>query len=254
MSDTLPIRRIGPAYEQVAEALRALILAGHVSPGQRLPPESELSGAFGVSRSTIREALRVLSSQHLLTIMRGAQGGTFIAAPTPDSISNYLETSLALMAAAEEVEVDQLLETREALEVPAAAAAAERRSDDDLEALRTSMKAGRDGDQLFHEIILRAARNPLLELISQPVFHVLHDRFLRDRAPQSFWRQVHRDHDGLFLAIEAENADAAAILMRQHLRRLAATYRRIDKKRLLPTTSGLPSKHEGLGVGDQVGL
>ena len=230
MSTPLPVRRIGPAYQQVAEELRGLILSGELSPGARLPSEPELCASFGVSRSTVREALRVLSSQHLVTTQRGVTGGSFVATPEPRSVSDYLEASFALMAGADEVDVAQLLEAREILEVPAAGLAARRRSADDLAELRAAVDAGRHGDQRFHSLIVSACGNPLLDVVCQPVFAVLRDRFLRDQAPPSFWTRVNRDHIAILRAIEARDAEASSHQMRAHLARLAGTYRRIDKK------------------------
>src|ERR1700716_910080 len=79
----LRVQRIRPAYRQVADELRRQIIAGLLPAGHRLPNEPELSRAFGVSRSTVREALRVLASQHLIETLRGGRGGSFVAAPDP---------------------------------------------------------------------------------------------------------------------------------------------------------------------------
>jgi GntR family transcriptional repressor for pyruvate dehydrogenase complex len=77
------VQRVRPAYRQVADELRNQIVAGLLPAGHRLPNEAELSRAFGVSRSTVREALRVLTSQHLIETLRGVRGGSFVAAPDP---------------------------------------------------------------------------------------------------------------------------------------------------------------------------
>src|SRR5690606_41473079 len=62
----LRVRRVRAAYRQVADQLREQILTGTLPSGTRLPSEAELTGLFGVSRSTVREALRLLASQHLI--------------------------------------------------------------------------------------------------------------------------------------------------------------------------------------------
>lgn len=80
MTSPLTIIRIGPAYEQLAETRSTLIVDGGIALGQRLPAESELCQTFGVSRSTVRQALWVLSSLHLVVTTRGVQGGNFTAA------------------------------------------------------------------------------------------------------------------------------------------------------------------------------
>jgi GntR family transcriptional repressor for pyruvate dehydrogenase complex len=135
----LSVKRIRPAYEQVAEQLRELILNGTLSPGDQLPVEAELSAVFGVSRSTVREALRMLSSQSLIYTARGVTGGTFVAETSPDAISDFLETSIGLLSGSHEITADELLEARDLLEVPAARLAALRRTDEHLEAMRQAI-------------------------------------------------------------------------------------------------------------------
>lgn len=220
-----------PAYQHIADDLRARVLSGALVPGERLPVEAELCIAYGVSRSTVREALRALASQQLVTTVRGVQGGTFIAHPEAGLVSASLETSLGLLAGAEEVDVAELLEARELLEVPAARLAAERRTEAHLELMRGSRQEhGFEGNRSFHELIVEASGNRLLAMVTRPVFGVLRERFLRDQAPKSFWRTVDRDHDAIFEAIEGGDADSAGDLMRAHLARLATTYTRIDRR------------------------
>ena len=80
-SAALRVNRVQPAYQQVADQLRDRILDGSVAAGDRLPTEVELSEIFGVSRSTVREALRVLASRGLIRTTRGTTGGTFFGLP-----------------------------------------------------------------------------------------------------------------------------------------------------------------------------
>ena len=67
----LSVDRVRPAYQQVADQLLARVLDGSLAAGDRLPAEGELAVAFGVSRSTVREAFRVLASRDLITTVRG---------------------------------------------------------------------------------------------------------------------------------------------------------------------------------------
>lgn len=167
----IAVSRIRPAYQQVADQLRELILSGSLSAGDRLPVEAELSTVFGVSRSTVREALRLLGSQGLTHTVRGATGGTFVAETDARSISDYLETSLVLLSGSHGVSADELLEARHLLEVPAARLAALRRSPQDVEAMRAAIAEERaetdrgrrfEHHQQFHAALLHAAGNRLL--------------------------------------------------------------------------------------------
>ena len=65
----LALKRIRPAYEQVAEQLRELVISGSIAPGERLPVEGALSAQFGVSRSTVREALKILAGSGVIEIV-----------------------------------------------------------------------------------------------------------------------------------------------------------------------------------------
>jgi GntR family transcriptional repressor for pyruvate dehydrogenase complex len=227
-----------PAYQLLAEALRKRILDRELAPGEKLPVEPDLSAEYGVSRSTVREALRVLTSQNLVTTTRGMSGGSFVAYPKPEQISNYLEASLGLLALSEDVPVDALLEARDMLEVPAAGLAAARRSATDLERMRHALfdpAASVDTDRLlehnraFHMALLRATGNPLVDVLARAVYGVLNGRFLHARATPTFWSQVVRDHRLILAAVEAGDAAAASSATQSHLGNLRPTYKRFDR-------------------------
>lgn len=234
----LVVRRIQPAYRQVADQLRSLILSGELPAGSRLPNETDLSDQFGVSRSTVREALRVLSTHGLLTTTRGVNGGSFVAHPEPEEISRYLETSLGLWSGTDEVSVRELLEVREMLEAPAAGLAAERRTDTELERLHEILQRDRaqqaseayEGHRLFHEAILELSGNALLPVLAGPLFVTLRTRFLRDQAPVRFWDDVADDHEVIYERIVAGDAAGAREHMSEHLASLALIYERIDRR------------------------
>lgn len=106
-----------PAYVAVADHLREMILAGALPAGERLPTEAELGAQFGVSRSTIREALKMLSSIRLVATSRGVSGGSMVTVGNPDDVSKLLQVGITQLTAAEKCTVDELLQTRELLEV-----------------------------------------------------------------------------------------------------------------------------------------
>jgi GntR family transcriptional regulator, transcriptional repressor for pyruvate dehydrogenase complex len=236
----LGVQKILPAYRQVSDQLRDRILGGDLPAGSRLPNETEMSAMFGVSRSTVREALRVLSSQNLVTTSRGVGGGTFVARPEPEQVAQYLEASLGLLSASEDVTVSELLEFRGLLEVPSAGLAAERRTDDDLEVLRETLhvesegsfgSSAFEGHRAFHQTVLEASGNGLLEMVTRPIFTTLRTRFLRDNAPVAFWQQVAEEHLRIFRCIEERDVDGARHEMQVHLDALAKVYEGIDRRR-----------------------
>ncbi len=228
----LSVKRIRPAYEQVAEQLRELVLSGSVAPGDRLPVEGDLSAEFGVSRSTIREAIRLLSSQSMVHTVRGPAGGTFVSAPDPESLRDYLETSIGLLSGSDGISAADLLEVRDVLEVPAARLAAERRTDEHIELMRSCIDRERqqrdrgerfEMNQQFHAQVLAAAGNALLTVVTDPVYRVIQTRFLKDEE-RPFYGRVHDEHVEILECIARGDGDAAADAMARHLDQLRDVY------------------------------
>jgi len=222
-------------YELVAERLRERVHDGDLQPGERLPNESALATDFGVSRATVREALRVLATQSLIRTSKGAGGGSYVTLPSVGGVSDYVQSSLRLLAAADDVSLDELLEARELLEVPAARLAAERRSEEELERLREAipdepLRLGTQRqfvyNQDFHLIVIEGSRNALLTIAAQPVFEVLQRNLARSKLGARFHRAINEHHRGIAAAIEAGDADRAGDEMYGHLEWLRPYYER----------------------------
>lgn len=232
---TLAVERIRPAYRQVADQLRNSIVTGQLIPGQRLPIEPDLAKAFGVSRSTIREALGNLASSGLVVTRRGVHGGTWVAVPSTEQIREYLTDSIGMMMHAETLTDEGILEARLLLEVPVARLAAKRRNDEQLKRLEGDLVRGRASDaehrsrgRSFHLTMLEAAGNPLLDLMARPVFEVLTTRFVSRASSPSFWKKVDKEHRLIHEAVLAGDAELAEQTMREHIHHLNSAYRRID--------------------------
>src|SRR3954451_23261734 len=127
--------------EQVADSIRVYMQQAELQPGDRLGREEDLARQFGVSRPTLREALRLLSSSHLVRASKGPGGGIFVAATAEEGIGRTVSASVASMLQAQSITIDELLETRMLFEVPLAGLAAQRAGDHDVARLR----AGRRG-------------------------------------------------------------------------------------------------------------
>ena len=112
------------AYEEIAAALHRRVVTGELEPGERLPTETMLASQFGVSRATVREALRQLDAQSLIRTSKGATGGSYVTLPSAGHLSASLRSGIGLLADAQDVSLDELLEARLLLEVPAARLAA----------------------------------------------------------------------------------------------------------------------------------
>ena len=231
------VEPIRPAYQQVAGGIRQAILEGRIAPGERLPVEMDLTQLFGVSRNTVREALRTLSSLNLVTTSRGVTGGTYVSHPNPDAVSAYLEVCIGLMSDANAVSLAELIETRKLLEVRATWQSAQQQNPELISQLRACLEGSKaevgrpdfEGNRLFHTFILESAGNRIVNLLTQPVFSVMRTRFARREASPEFWTNVNNDHLVIAAAIEAGDGDEAARLMTEHLDRLGEVYASIDR-------------------------
>jgi DNA-binding FadR family transcriptional regulator len=222
-------------YELVAERLRQRVVHGELQPGERLPNEAVLATDFGVSRATVREALRVLATQSLIRTSKGAGGGSYVTLPSVDGVSEYVQSSISLLADADDVTLEELLEARELLEVPAARLAAERRTEEELERLRDAipdepLRLGTQRqfvyNQDFHLAVIDGCRNALLAIAAQPVFAVLQRNLARSRLGARFHRTINEHHRAIAAAIEAGDADTAGGEMFDHLEYLRPYYER----------------------------
>jgi GntR family transcriptional repressor for pyruvate dehydrogenase complex len=231
----MPVRRVRKAYEQVNDQLRELIVSGELAPGERLPNEAVLAREFGVSRATVREALRILTAQNLIRTTKGAGGGSYVTLPTVDHISEFVRGNLNLLSEADHVTLEEFLELRELIEVPAARLAAMRASNADVERLRESIPDQPLGmttkeqfvyNKGFHTVIVEASANTLLYIATQPVFTVLQTHLARSSLGRSFHLSINEHHRRIFAAIEAGDADAAAAEMHEHLEYLRPAYER----------------------------
>jgi DNA-binding FadR family transcriptional regulator len=228
-----PVSRVRKAYEQVYDQLRDLIMRGELARGERLPNETVLAREFGVSRGTVREALRALAAHNLIHTVKGASGGSFVTLPTVDHISEFLQANISLLSESNDVTLEEFLEARRLLEVFAARQCALRRSDDDLTRLRgTIVDAPADlpteeqflYNEGFHSAVLDGARNTLLRIAAQPIFSVLQTNFSREALGPRFAARVDEDHRSILAAIERSDGDAAAAEMEKHLDYLSRKY------------------------------
>src|ERR1700722_11471825 len=102
----------GRISEIIVDQIRVLMRQGQLKPGDRLPPERDLCERFGVSRVTVREALRMLESSSLVEIRVGARGGAFVTAPSSNRVGEGLADllTLSVVSAANVTEVRLILE------------------------------------------------------------------------------------------------------------------------------------------------
>jgi GntR family transcriptional repressor for pyruvate dehydrogenase complex len=228
-----PVTPVKRAYEQVAAQMRHWIVAGFLDVGDKFPTEAELCAQFGTSRSTVREALRLLASERLIVTHPGAYGGSVVSRPSVANVTADLTTSLAALVGASDLSISEMLHVRLILEVPAAGIAATKRTEQHisrLEALVPEQVPEVDDlfeiDRAFHQTILEATDNRLLPIVALPVFEVSARRVPRHRIEQSTWPRVLEEHRALLEFIRSGDASGAETAMRQHLSGLAVSYER----------------------------
>lgn len=221
-----------PAYQTLADDIRAEITSGRLRPGDRLPTEPELCAQSGHSRSTVREALRLLASQHLIVTTRGVTGGSFVAHPSPDMLVDTLSTGVRLLITDATVSASDMIEVRQMLEVPAAGLAAVRRTPVDLEALRQALfdPVADSLDRIlaahreFHEALATCTANALYQVITVPLYSVANERELADLAPPDFWFKVDFDHREILRCVAAGDAPGAQLATAEHLRHIQSVF------------------------------
>jgi GntR family transcriptional repressor for pyruvate dehydrogenase complex len=211
------------ASTDIVQQIKAAIFDGHLRPGDRLPTERELSERFGVSRATVRDAIRVLESGGLIHVRVGAGGGPFVAQPTIHRLADTLNNHLRLQG----VSIRELAELRLATETEAAALAAQRATAQDLDRLEAVLRAAeqRAGTARsvatsldFHLLLAEAAHSGALLAVLSAVRELLREAFetLHTRLPDmaEVALRVHRE---LYQALASRDAERARALMRAHL-------------------------------------
>lgn len=158
--------------KEIASAIREAIVSGRLIVDERLPSETELSDEFGVSRPTVREALKRLAAQNLIRTKRGATGGAFVNRLSFEEARGDLITTSTLLLSMNEVDFDTACEARFTLERACAALSAQRRTADHLATMRAEItrqsQAGLSdesfcaSDVAFHRAFVDAANNPVL--------------------------------------------------------------------------------------------
>ena len=193
---------VGLAYDEV----RAMIVDGRLAPGSRIG-QAELADGLGISRGSVREALRRLAGDGLVAFE--VNRGFFVANVGLEGVLERLEARLLL-----EPEVARL--------------AAARRDDEDLAALRGAISAERaartaaaahDASRSFHAALFSATRNEALVRIFDGLWIAdVGRRLLASRRSQPDWQAADvAEHEELLTAIEAGDGDRAELLMRGHV-------------------------------------
>jgi DNA-binding FadR family transcriptional regulator len=211
------------ASDVLANELRERILSGELPEGMTLPPERELVSQAGLSRATVREALRILEVQGLVRIRAGRAGGAFVQRPGHESLAS----SVSLVIRGRRIRLQALMEMREAIEPYCAELAAQRRSDEDLAALDAATEAIAAAKTLpevlqanidWHVAVSQASKSDLLAgfmtALSQAIYMSTENKSFVDEEVQ---RTAYRAHVVITQAIRDQNPAAARRRMERHV-------------------------------------
>lgn len=226
------------AFEEIADQIRKELSNRRLRAGDRLPAERALAGQFGVSRNTLREALRSLENSGLLRLQKGATGGAFVRDSTGDAIVTGLRDMFHLGA----IQPEHLTEARVLIESIAVRTACERATPEDLEALNANIasaeRAAREKigfyDQAaihldFHRILARATKNPVMVIVMEALLDVMQHFIRAIGQKRNPWVLPSRRR--FMKYFEAGESDAAVAEMEQHLERLNRYYLALLKEK-----------------------
>lgn len=218
-----PVRR---PREQVEAQLREAILSGTFKSGDRLPSEMELSESFGVSRTTVRDALGSMASAGLITRTPGAGGGSFVRVVDHESLGLALGESIENTLKFGNIDFEEINHVRRLLEVPSARAAALNRTRHDIEKLRGVIDRQKEItvdnpespniDSAFHTAIAEASRNRVLASLVFALHSVIRQVLFLDLSPEVASTTV-RQHIDIARGIINGDAEEAAQAMEKHL-------------------------------------
>jgi len=217
--------------DDIIEQIKKLILDGHLKPGDRLPSERELGEQLAVGRTSVREALKAVSS---LGLIRRTTEGTFVNQDTLPSLREQLSYSLL----SKKTTVREVFETRHLFEIGLAALAAQRATDEDIKAMENALAIDKRSDDVasfvnadlaFHTAIAEAAQNRILCELFVTVQHLLfrsHWFYLDNDTNRGheivtlLMNTARQDHDHLFSAICKQNINLARKTMQGHLQNI----------------------------------
>jgi DNA-binding FadR family transcriptional regulator len=228
--------QVPKASDVLADDLRERILRGDFPEGTALPPERELVAQTRMSRTTVREALRILEVQGLVQIRTGRSGGAFVKKPGDESIAS----TVSLLIRGRQVRLAALLETREAVEPACAQLAAKYRTDADLVALdRANEAIALEGPLTeflqanvdWHVAVAVASHNELLTgfmgALSRAIYAATDNQGFIDATVRKATLQAHMN---ITEAIRKREGPAAERRMTRHVHEYASAVLEVEER------------------------
>jgi DNA-binding FadR family transcriptional regulator len=220
-------RAIRGASEQVAIQIQHYIQEEGLGPDDFLGREEDLASEFGVSRPTLREALKLLASGNLIRATKGPGGGIFVARTADQGMSRSLSDAIAMMLETGAVTLEELVDARLLLEVPLAGLAAYQPDEAMLKRLREAVAAevaaAGDSETLaatdmeIHRTIAAAGSNRMVQALTDWIFEVVQPWLIEVLEPAIVHSAILEQHQALLAAVEKGDSARAERAMKDHL-------------------------------------
>ena len=169
--------------KQIAEQLREAIVSGQFKIGDRLPTEDELAQRYGVSRPSVREALKRLAAQNLVRARRGPTGGNFVVQPSYEDLAESLSASATLLVGMGALDIEEIIEARRMLQSGCLKLAISHATEEQLRNIENALDRQKDpeisdqafcqADVAFHRALVDAAGNGMLRFVMYTVIEAL---------------------------------------------------------------------------------
>ncbi len=169
--------------KQIAEQLREAIVSGRFKIGDRLPTEDELAQRYGVSRPSVREALKRLAAQNLVRARRGPSGGNFVVQPSYEALAESLSASATLLVGMGALEIEEIIEARRMLQSGCLKLAIENATEEQIADIETALQRQKNpqiddqafcqADVAFHRALVDAAGNGMIKFVMYTVIEAL---------------------------------------------------------------------------------
>lgn len=218
--------------ERIAANILGMIKERQLRPGDKLPSERELAAMMNVSRPSLREALRALALMNIIEIRHG--DGTYVSSLEPGLLVQHFDFVFSMSDST----FLELFDAREVLEVGIVGLAAERITDEELDALRDCIQRSKDTvddpetflqlDIELHDLITEAARNALLSSFMSAISQLGIASRRRTASLPGVTRRSNQDHEAILAALEQRDPAAAKTAMYKHLQHVG------QKLELLP--------------------
>jgi GntR family transcriptional regulator, transcriptional repressor for pyruvate dehydrogenase complex len=216
---------VARASSAIADQIRTAIVTGQLGQGDRLPPERELAEQFGVSRVTVRDALRALEAMGLIDVRVGARGGAFVTVPSGAVVGQTMSDMMMMQA----ITPEDIVEARLIVELGTVTIACARATDEDIALLRERCDRGRRALEEktytrelswdFHALLAEVTHNGAVEGLTQSFRSSLSMHPIRTREGARAFERTVEEHERIVEALERRDGPTARRELATHLLR-----------------------------------